>query len=114
MHTFRNKAAILILVLLAAIAPCSAQSGIRGVTGVVTDKAGNSLPGAVVQLENTVTLSVISYITGQDGRYHFNGLSDDVNYTLRARYRKYWSAQKRLSKFNSSTYPRIELIIPID
>ena len=113
-HKSRNKAPFLALLLLGAIAPCWAQSGIRGVTGIVTDKAGNSLPGTVVQLENTVTLSVISYITGKDGRYHFNGLSEDVNYGLRAKYRRYWSPKKTLSKFNSSRHPRIDLVIPID
>lgn len=110
----RDKAGFVVLLLLAAIAPCWAQSGIRSVTGIVTDKAGNSLPGTVVQLENTITLSVISYITGKDGQYHFNGLSEDVNYRVRAKYRRYWSTPKTLSKFNSSTHPQIDLVIPID
>jgi hypothetical protein len=47
---------------------------LRPLTGVVTDKRGNTLPGAAVQLENTVTLSVVSYITGKDGKYRFNRL----------------------------------------
>lgn len=104
----------LVLLLLAASVPSLAQSGLRDVTGIVTDKRGNSLPGAVVQLENSVTLTVMSYITGKDGRYHFNGTSGDVDYKLRARYRKFWSAQKSLSKLNSSPHPRIDLVIPID
>lgn len=114
MHKFRNKAAVLVLLLLAVSLPCRPQSGIRDVAGVVTDKRGNTLPGVSVQLENTVTLSVMSYITGKDGSYHFNGLSDDVDYRLRAKYHKFWSAQKRVSKFNSSPHPRIDLLIPID
>ena len=38
----------------------------RFVTGVVTDRNGNELNGAVVQLENEITLSVQSNITGLD------------------------------------------------
>jgi hypothetical protein len=58
MHKF------LVLLLLAISVPCLPQTGIRNVTGIVTDKRGNTLPGAVVQLENTVTLTVMSCITG--------------------------------------------------
>ena len=94
--------------------PCKSQFEMRSVTGVVTDKRGNALPGAVVQVENTVTLSVMSYVTGKDGRYHFSRLNDDIDFILKARYRKYWSKPKKLSKFNSSPHPEVNLIIPID
>lgn len=86
----------------------------RPVTGTVTDKRGNTLPSAIVQLENSVTLSIRSYITGKDGRYHFSGLNDDIDYTLKARYRNYWSEPKTLSKFNSSHHPEVNLVIPIE
>ena len=86
----------------------------RTVTGTVTDKRGNALPGAVVQAENTVTLAVRSYITDKDGHYHFAQLSDEVDFTLRAHYRNYWSAPKTLSKFDASRHPEINLVIPID
>lgn len=109
-----KKAALLALLFLAACVPCRPQAATRAVSGIVTDKRGNTLPGSVVHLENTVNLMVMSYITGKDGRYHFNGLSYDVDYTLRAKYRKYWSPQKTLSKFNSSPHPEVELVIPID
>jgi len=107
------------LILAAAIAllvriPCEAQYSPRPVMGVVTDKRGNTLPGVVVQLENTRSLVVRSYITQKDGRFRFNGLNDDVDYTLRARYRKWWSEPKRLSRLNSSGHPEVDLVIPID
>jgi hypothetical protein len=86
----------------------------RSVTGVVTDKRGNVLPGAAVQLENTATLLIMSYITGKDGRYHFRNVNDDIDYTLKAKYRKYWSERKTLSKFNSSKHPVVDLVIPIE
>jgi hypothetical protein len=87
---------------------------LRALNGVVTDKRGNTLPGAAVQLENANTLIVMSYITGKDGHYHFNQLHDDVDYTVKAKYRNYWSEQKTLSKFDSSKTPEIDLVVPIE
>jgi len=94
--------------------PCESQPQSRPVTGLVTDLRGNALPGAVVQLENTVNLSVRSYITRKDGRYFFTGLNSDIDYILKAKYRNYWSKPKTLSKFDSSTHPEVNLIIPIE
>ena len=50
---------------------CLAQWEFRSVAGVVTDKSGNALPGAVVEIDNAATLWMSSYVTGKDGRYHF-------------------------------------------
>ena len=93
--------------------PCLPQFEFRSVTGV-TDKRGNPLPGAAVQLENTDSLSVTSYMSDKDGRYHFTRLNDDIDYTLKAKYRSYWSKPKTLSKFNSSKRPEVDLVIPIE
>jgi hypothetical protein len=109
----RTAASVAVIVLLAAL-PCESQNKPRPVTGVVTDKRGNTLPGAAVQLENTADLTVRSFITGKDGRYRFTGLNDDIDYTLKARYRNYWSETKTLSKFNTSPQPEINLIIPTE
>jgi hypothetical protein len=111
----RRSFALIAITLLAWL-PCESQSqnGPRPVTGMVTDKKGNTLPGAVVQLENTRNLTVQSFITKQDGRYHFEGLNEDIDYTLKARYRNYWSEQKTLSKFNGSARPEVNLVIPIE
>lgn len=94
---------------------CTPQiSQVRPLSGVVTDKRGNALPGAAVQLENTATMVVVSYITDKDGHYHFNLLHDDVDYTVKAKYRNWWSEKKTLSKFDSVKHPEIDLVIPID
>jgi len=94
--------------------PCLPQFQTRSVTGIVTDKRGNALPGTVVQLENTATLNIRSHITDQNGRYHFSLLRDDIEYTLKAKYRKYWSKPRTLSRFNESKHPEVDLLIPID
>lgn len=106
-----------ILVLLAGLlmpTPVGAQFKLRAVSGFVTDMRNNPLPNVAVQLENTRDLAVRSYITGKDGRYYFNDISDDVDFTLRAKYRKWWSKPKTLSKFDSSTHSEVDLVIPID
>jgi hypothetical protein len=101
-------------ILLLVLIPCLPQIDVRGVTGIVTDKRGNTLGGAAVQLENTATLSIMSYITSKDGHYNFNGLYNDVDYTLKAKYRNRWSERKTLSKFNSSKHPEVNLVIPTE
>ena len=109
-----RKAGLIIAIALLLRLPGESQYKPRPVIGVVTDKRGNTLPGVVVQLENTRSLAVRSYITQKDGRYRFNGLNDDIDYKLRARYKTWWSEPKTLGKFNSSTRPEVDLVIPID
>ena len=109
-----TKAGIVAAIMLLTWIPCESQYKPRPVVGIVTDKRGNTLPGAIVQLENTRTLTVQSYVVHEDGRYHFDGLNDDVDYKLRAKYRNYWSEPKTISKFNSSTDPEVDLVIPIE
>ncbi len=104
----------LLAILLLLWFPCVSQSERRIVTGVVTDKRGNALPGAAVELEDTHSLLIVSYITDKQGRYHFSQLFGDVDYTLKAKYRSYWSKEKRLSKFNSAKRAEIDLVIPIE
>jgi hypothetical protein len=86
----------------------------RSVTGVVTDNRGNALSGAAVQLKGTISLKIMSYITGKDGRYYFNRLSANVDYTLTVKYRSHWSKPKTLSKFDSSKTPVVDLVVPVD
>ena len=101
------------VLLLAFWTPCSSEWRCQIVTGVVTDKSGNVVEKAVVQLENDFDQSVRSYITGADGRYHFAGVKGDFDYTLRACYRERWSKPKALSRFDSSNRQEIRLVIPI-
>jgi hypothetical protein len=101
--------------LLLLLCPqCFPQPEVRSVAGTVTDKRGNALPGAAVEIENTATLSVVSYITGKDGQYHFAELWTDVDYVLKAKYRNHWSKPRTLSKFSSKEHSTIDLVIPID
>jgi hypothetical protein len=74
---------------------------IRSVQGAVEDAGGKLIEGAVVQLKNTKSLQVRSFITQREGAYYFHGLSADVDYELRAEYRDSASAAKTLSVYDS-------------
>ncbi len=82
--------------------------------GVVTDRKGNELPRAVVQVENVRTLEIRSYVTGSDGRYHFESISSDVDYVVRAKYRNLWSKPQYLSRFDSKKRDNVRIVIPTD
>ncbi len=101
------------LIFFAAFAACSAQQ-IRSVSGTVTDNRGNPLPGAAVQIENSRTLEIASYLTRNDGRYYFHDLSNDIDFTLRARYKRWWSKEKLLNKLNTAKQVTIDLAIPVE
>jgi len=108
------KVTIAMVLILAGLQPVTVEAGRRSLTGVVLDKAGNTLPGAVVQIENSASLNVRSYITDHNGRYYFNDLTDYSDYTVLAKYKKWRSETKTLSKFNSKTQVEMNLRIPID
>src|SRR5580658_11064335 len=73
----------------------------KSVSGIVTDAGGNPVPGAIVQLKNTKTLQVRSFIAKDMGEYYFQGLSTDVDYELKADANGKSSAVKTLSSFDS-------------
>jgi hypothetical protein len=81
----------------------------RAVSGIVTDAAGMPVPGAVVQLENTKTQEVRSFIAKDKGDYYFHGLATDIDYRLKAQSNGHESASKTLSSFNAEAEAKINL-----
>ncbi len=73
----------------------------RSVTGVVTNDAGEPVPGAIVQLKNMKTLQVRSFIAKDKGDYYFNGLSTDIDYEFHAEWNGKSSQTRTLSSFDS-------------
>jgi hypothetical protein len=65
--------------------------------------------GAVVQLKNTKTMQVRSFITKADGVYQFQGLSPTVDYELKAEAKGFMSPQRTLSTFDTRTRAIIHL-----
>ena len=73
----------------------------RTVSGTVTAPDGQIVIGAVVQLKNTKTLAIRSFITQQDGNYRFNELSPDIDYEIRADHSGDTSSTHTLSSFDT-------------
>jgi hypothetical protein len=109
------------LLLLAAFAslsypqastPVVAQPGAittRSIEGTVLTRAGSPAPGAVILLKDTKTLQVRSFIAQTDGKYHFYGLSTDINYQLRAESNGMTSPSKTVSVFDSHKIVKLNL-----
>src|SRR5690348_1416164 len=68
----------------------------RSVQGIVSAADEHPVSGAVVQLKNTKSLQIRSFITKDDGSYYFHGLSTDVDYELKADYQGASSGSKTL------------------
>jgi len=73
----------------------------RSVSGMVTTPDDQPVSGAVVQLKNTKSLQIRSFITKDDGSYYFHGLSTDVDYELKADHQGASSGSKTLSSFDT-------------
>ena len=106
-------AAMCALLLLAAGAAWAEKkdenANIRSVQGVVNNAQGEAVNGAVVQLKNTKTLQIRSFITRDNGAYYFHGLSTDVDYEIRADFDGASSAARTLSSFDTRKQPVVNL-----
>jgi len=98
------------LVLLAAV-DASAQSRHRAIEGTVFYKGGEPANRAAVQLEDEVTLQVVSRITDADGHYHFDGLNPDREYQVTATKGNLWSKSHRVSRFSSRPVETVVLYL---
>lgn len=87
----------------------SQENPYREVQGTVTAPSGQPVDRAVVQLKNTKSLQIESFITDATGHYHFAGLSTDVEYQLKADAQEITSGWKTLSLFNSKRVVTINL-----
>jgi uncharacterized protein YdeI (BOF family) len=82
----------------------------RAVEGTVTDPGGKAINNANVQLKDLKTLQIRSYITHEDGKYHFAGLSTNVDYELKAATDTGRSSgTKNLSNFDSRKTATVDL-----
>lgn len=84
---------------------------LRMVHGTVTDAQEGPVNGAVVQLKNSKTLQVRSFITQDQGAYQFHGLDPNTDYSLKADYEGGSSSTRTLSAFDSRKQPVINLKI---
>ena len=85
------------------------DKNVRAVTGTIRMADDSLVEGAVVQLKNTKTMQVRSFITKADGVYSFQGLSPTVDYELKAESKGFASPQRTLSTFDTRTRAIIHL-----
>jgi Carboxypeptidase regulatory-like domain len=108
-------AALLTVFLAAAVFPFEKKNAeeekLRMVQGAVLDAQENPIVGAVVQLKNSKTLQVRSFITQDKGLYQFHGLDPNVDYVLKAQSPAGESAERTLSSFDSRKQPVLNLKI---
>jgi hypothetical protein len=93
--------AVFLLCASATFAQKKKAETTRSVQGTVSAADDSPVNGAVVQLKNTKTLQVRSFITKEDGTYHFYDLSLDIDFELKADYQGESSNTKKLSSFDS-------------
>ena len=105
----RAAASIVLLCTSLCAQQKSEDTNTRTVEGTVTNGANQPVAKAVVQLKNTKTLQFRSFITQEDGTYHFAGLQIDVEYQLKAEHEGASSSWKTLSVFNSKKTPVLNL-----
>jgi Carboxypeptidase regulatory-like domain len=109
LRRLRAAACVVLLAAGAAWADKKEDANIRSVQGVVTSAQDEAVNGAVVQLKNTKTLQIRSFITRDNGAYYFHGLNTDVDYELRADFDGASSHAKTLSSFDSRKQPVVNL-----
>jgi hypothetical protein len=97
-------------VLLAAV-HASAEPRHRVIQGTVFYKGGEPANRAAVQLEDEVTLQVVSRMTDGDGHYHFDGLNPDRDYEVIATKANLWSKSHRVSRFSSRAVETVVLYL---
>ncbi len=73
----------------------------RSVSGAVLNNDSSPVPGAIVQLKNTKSLEVRSFIAKEQGEYYFHSLSTEVDYELKAEWNGKVSNTRTLSAFDS-------------
>ena len=109
---FAGLIPVLVLGQVPAQAPVAGPPGTplaRSIVGTVVDSHDSPVPHAVVLLKDTKTLQVRSYLAQKDGKYHFYGLSSDINYELRAQANGLTSPIKTVSVFDSHRLVKLNL-----
>jgi|GEM_PF-2069616 len=107
-QTLRFASALAVLCILAL-----AQSGdsLRAVEGTVQDGSGSPVNGAIVQLKDTKTLQIRSFITRENGAFVFQGIKKSVEYELKAKFKDKESKPRVLTIFDDRQRATIDLKI---
>lgn len=89
--------------------PQKGDENTRVLSGTVRNSSDAPVEGAIVQIKDTKSLKVRSFITQADGNYRFNSLSTNVDYEVKARFKDTESELKTLSLYDSRKQAIINL-----
>jgi len=113
-HFISRHLPVLLLTVIALTSVFATRGqGFRNVHGIVRDQVGRPLGGSVVEIEDTLTLIVRSFIVGTDGKYYFTRLNPDVEYSLKARFHNVWGPKRSLSSFDSRKNAEVDLSVNV-
>ena len=98
-----------LLLLLCGLLAAQSDSGTRSVEGHVLDRSGHIVRDAIVQIKDVKSLQIRSFITQENGAYHFFGLSTNSDYEITASKDGEQSKAKSLSSFDSKKKVVIDL-----
>lgn len=86
----------------------------KSLRGTVTDDTGKPVSGALVTLTDLKTKEKKTFITKNDGRYNFDGLSFTVDYELLAQFKDERSELRKLSQYDhTASIVRILQVEPV-
>ena len=92
-------------VALLFLVPCQAQMGqhtaLRNLRGIITDSGHEPIRNAVVELRDSNTNEVITYITDASGQYSFKRLDSHTDFQIWVLFRGRRSVTRNISMFDS-------------
>ena len=99
----RTLAAVIFVALEAhaQVASLPPPIPLRTLHGQITDGGHEPIRGAVVQLRNDSSETLVTYITGNNGRYRFQRLDGNTDYEVWVMFRGRRSRSRSISKFDS-------------
>jgi hypothetical protein len=93
--------ACLMLGALPVAAQMPTQATMRSLTGTVTDTSHEPIGGAIVELRNESSHSLVTFITEANGNYNFKRLDGNTDYVVWVVFRGKHSPTHTISKFDS-------------
>lgn len=87
------------------------QPTVRTLSGTVTGTSHEPIRGAVVELRNSKSNEVISYLTDTSGHYNFKRLDGNTDYDAWVLFRGRRTPTRSISKFDSHMAKVIDFTI---
>ncbi|MGC9199662.1 MAG: carboxypeptidase-like regulatory domain-containing protein [Acidobacteriaceae bacterium] len=93
--------AFAVLEAQAQVASLPPQTSLRTLHGQITSSGHEPVRGAIVQLRNDRSATLVTYITDSSGYYSFQRLDGGTDYEIWVMFRGHRSRTRSISKFDS-------------